>query len=424
MAYEFFLSYARLDDGRQLVEQFWKDLQTRVIEKIGRGRDICFFDRESMPLGSKWREEIELGLRTSKVFVALISPGYIESEYCGKELAAFLRRVEPFEAALRKSGSPPSLIIPLMWTRPVDHLPAVLAARQYDHRALPQSYRDEELSILIDNSRYKDDYKDVITLVAEQIAAVIKKNPMPEASALPRLDGIESAFRSEGTPPPARRGPNNARFVFVAATPEEIAAFRTLQAPAAARLAIREHVEDHYGLEGGYSWRPFLPPEKTMSAGAIARNLAEKLRLHFSEMPVAADLVRRVQDAAAQNNVIAVVVDPCTLELPQYRQWMQDLDAWNTVSCSVVVPWNPQDETVTRFAERLDALIRQSFPARSLNSNPTYFQRIGSLDDMHERMEHVLTELRLNIIRNAEAAQIIDGPLQPPPSISNTSGTV
>jgi len=123
---------------------------------------------------------------------------------------------------------------------------------------------------------------------------------------------------------------------------------------------------------------------------------------------VNATFIGRIKKAASQNNVIAIVVDACTLELPQYRQWMRQLDEWATAHYSVVIPWNPSDATITQFSERLEDLLKASFPARSAFNNPTYYLRIRSLTEMRDRMAAILAELRLKVIDNARAAQLLE----------------
>jgi FxsC-like protein len=428
MAYEFFLSYARLDDQRDKVQEFWRDLHQRVQEKTGISGDISYFDRDSNELGSQWANRIEEGLRTSKVFVLLISPSYLASEYCGKELTIFRRRVDAYVQGLPKGSRAPALILPLMWTRPLGKLPPFLAELQYDHADLPQSYRDEELSVLKENGRYKDDYRDVITHVAERIAVAMTEIPMPPAATVQSLASVPSAIHADRARSETPAGPNNACFVFVAATPAELEQLKRDEeqgkpnaVPAGPRLAIRSD-SAAYGTNGGWWWRPFQPPDTEYSAGRIAQDVSGRLNLRYQEVEVNAGLIERVRKAAAQNNVIAVVVDACTLEHPMYREYMQQLDAWATAQYSVIVPWNRSDDTMTRFSDRLEALLKTAFPARTAFNNPTYFLRIQTLDDMRDKLASILTELRLKVIDNAAAAQLVESVKMP--SVSNMPGSV
>ena len=55
------------------------------------GADPGFMDLSMNP-GSEWRGELLEAVGTCKVFVALLSPSYTASEWCGKEWDAFSRR--------------------------------------------------------------------------------------------------------------------------------------------------------------------------------------------------------------------------------------------------------------------------------------------------------------------------------------------
>jgi FxsC-like protein len=150
--------------------------------------------------------------------------------------------------------------------------------------------------------------------------------------------------------------------------------------------------------------------------------VSNTLKLRFKDFEVNSAMVESVRKAAAQNNVIAVVVDACTLEHPTYREYMQQLDAWATTHYSVIVPWNRRDETMTKFSDRLEALLKTAFPVRTAFNNPTYFLRIQTLEDMRDKLASILTELRLKVIDNAAAAQLVESVKMP--SVSNMPGSV
>ena len=51
-----------------------------------------YIDENKIPLGEKWEEQLPNNIKTSQIFVALISKGYLESPYCRKEEEIALRR--------------------------------------------------------------------------------------------------------------------------------------------------------------------------------------------------------------------------------------------------------------------------------------------------------------------------------------------
>jgi len=94
MPYDFFLSYSRGNSGPQL-KRFFKDLSDVVRQKRGlpQGATVGFFDQNSLERGDEWESEIVDAIQTSKVMVAITSPAYFKSDYCGKELGLFQQRI-------------------------------------------------------------------------------------------------------------------------------------------------------------------------------------------------------------------------------------------------------------------------------------------------------------------------------------------
>jgi hypothetical protein len=118
---------------RGKVLEFVKELNALVQSKCGRSAGECrfFFDEEEIRIGSQWRTELATAVRTSEVMICLISPLYLESEWCGQELTVFVRRTEDWARRPNRRLSSPSFVVPIMWelpnTRP---LPAFLADLQ------------------------------------------------------------------------------------------------------------------------------------------------------------------------------------------------------------------------------------------------------------------------------------------------------
>lgn len=89
-AYDLFVSYARRDncDGQvtALVEQFTTDYRAFA------GRDLrVFFDIVEIKGMDDWRERIQRSLRKSHIFLAVLSPSYLDSPYCRWEWEDYVR---------------------------------------------------------------------------------------------------------------------------------------------------------------------------------------------------------------------------------------------------------------------------------------------------------------------------------------------
>ena len=92
-----FLSYCRRDNlpksegGEGWVTAFERELRQRHQRYSGRELRI-FFDKDDIGPGRDWRRDLGIGLRSSRLFLAFLSPNYIQSENCLWEWEEYLRR--------------------------------------------------------------------------------------------------------------------------------------------------------------------------------------------------------------------------------------------------------------------------------------------------------------------------------------------
>jgi hypothetical protein len=95
----FFFSYAQgdaEDEPRNLVARFFSDLERRTaLRAAADPRDananLGTFDQR-LKQGSDWKRRLAEALKTSHVFVPLLTPLYFKRPNCGRELAAFIKR--------------------------------------------------------------------------------------------------------------------------------------------------------------------------------------------------------------------------------------------------------------------------------------------------------------------------------------------
>jgi hypothetical protein len=121
----FFLSYAHATSGSarpgaaskpdQLAERLFYDLTEHLDQLIAppTGMDIGFMDR-GMWGGTKWPDELADALSTGQVMVALLSPRYLASSWCGKEWYAFRERSARRLPGARTPRSQ-KCVIPVHW---------------------------------------------------------------------------------------------------------------------------------------------------------------------------------------------------------------------------------------------------------------------------------------------------------------------
>jgi hypothetical protein len=119
----FFVSYARVRDLRlptpaadrdEYVLRFFSDLSLNVNELLSPpvGVDPGFMDR-TISGGDRWRSELIEAAMTCQVFVPLLSPSYLRSQWCKRELELFSAR----RVIARDTGAPGhvSAIVPVLW---------------------------------------------------------------------------------------------------------------------------------------------------------------------------------------------------------------------------------------------------------------------------------------------------------------------
>ncbi|WP_374692605.1 tetratricopeptide repeat protein [Accumulibacter sp.] len=90
MPYDLFISYSRRDNRQERV--------TRLVERLGQdfaafaGRPLrAFMDTAEIGGMEDWRHRILQGLRDSRLLLALLSPGYLDSPYCEWEFNEYLK---------------------------------------------------------------------------------------------------------------------------------------------------------------------------------------------------------------------------------------------------------------------------------------------------------------------------------------------
>jgi hypothetical protein len=106
-----FVSYARIDDKAsynrisQLIDGIAATYESATGKTVGVFKDV-----ESIKPGDDWRDRIRLGLSSSSILLAFISPAYLRSPACREELTEFF--------AFLRANSSTRLIIPLMFASP------------------------------------------------------------------------------------------------------------------------------------------------------------------------------------------------------------------------------------------------------------------------------------------------------------------
>jgi hypothetical protein len=112
-SFQGFFSYARhdADTDEKLVEALTKRLEKRVSGKLTNARFSIWRDTNNLRTGDRWDDRIGDAVRTSHVFIILVTPKWSESPYCRKEYQLFRGVEVAFEVG--------EYVAPLL-ARPID----------------------------------------------------------------------------------------------------------------------------------------------------------------------------------------------------------------------------------------------------------------------------------------------------------------
>ncbi|MEA2413655.1 MAG: hypothetical protein QOI58_312 [Thermoanaerobaculia bacterium] len=410
MAFRFFLSYARIPAQRDEVEEFFNDLQDAVAVAIGRdGGDPGYFDSPApkkgeedkrafidveIEAGRMWRTDIEDAIRTSKSMVALLSADYVNSDYCGREFAAFGNRLK--RAKVNRPAS--DLFIPVRWSD-VKSMPDALAEFQNDNSGYPRSYQEYGLLKLKKRQMYADDYHEVVETLAKMIASRTA-GLIPDANAIPALQDTPNAFRlSSGVPEVGPLGPKNAKFVYIVAEPRELENVRKGR--------------EGYDKDGGYFWCPYHPPEKP-SIGEVVGAVAQEMKVRPWELVItsASDLLTKIETAITNKSPVAVLIDPWSLSINRYDSLVRAIGKFAaehpeiSEAAGTFVPWNKAD----RETQDSLAALEQQVDVTFADGRPKYhYPRIGALLDLRSALIEFLQAIRFKVFEKDPTREVQEG---------------
>ena len=107
MSYHIFISYPRIADKRGHVSDIRAHLERELQIKTGDKDLVVFQDRSKLEGGDRWSEKLENELQVADAFLLLLSPLWLTSNWCRKELQVYLSH-----GPAKEIERP---IIPLLW---------------------------------------------------------------------------------------------------------------------------------------------------------------------------------------------------------------------------------------------------------------------------------------------------------------------
>lgn len=194
MAYWFYFSYAR-NDSSSFLKRFFADLNDAVRARSGQSENIGFFD-ERLAAGDEWSSTILNSIQESRILVAMLSPSYINSEYCGKELQVFLTRQEQFNRASGTTGVSGQFILPILWLPLRTQLPPAVARIQYLDPSFPPEYSKSGLLSYVRRraARSRNEYQEMLDVFARRITDLGVASRLPRVPDIRSLEDVPSAF--------------------------------------------------------------------------------------------------------------------------------------------------------------------------------------------------------------------------------------
>jgi FxsC-like protein len=340
----FFLSYHRSDfrpadgsDPDSAVRRFFAGL-CKDVAQFAASSNPGVMDRQS-PVGSPWRDKLAEALACCKVFVPLLSPGYFNSEFCGREWTVFSRRMRMHAA----TGHSEPAIVPVLWTRlQAEDLPPQVSRLNLTSSGFPPAYEQQGMFVLMRLQRYSGAYTKSVLKVAQTIWEVGEAAKLAPCDPI-EIDSVENAF--------ADYQANNTRYrvrVIVAACSIGLVS---------GELSV-SHYDPKFRLSYYYGrkmreWNPY----RNLTTVTPITSFAEDVISGLNHRPVVQALDEPTASPVPMPSV--VLLDPWAAGVPEIANKLREIDYHRP---HVVVPWNEEDEETAREAERLEQNLRQAMP--------------------------------------------------------------
>lgn len=335
-----------------------------------------FMDRQ-IPVGTSWPDHLADALSNCRVFVALFSPAYFTSEYCGKEWAAFRERAKQHLAGTDKYA-----IIPAMWVpMDTDEMPPALHSIQnVQQQGFPPAYVAEGLYGIMKLGRYRDRYKETVLRLANLIkdrAAECALPPGPVAD----LDSLRNPFAE--SPSAAKRHP--VRLTLAAQSIDELPPDR----------------DSYYYGRTAREWTPYRSHDNTTPIGAYAEQIITEL----GHNPTVDSIDEPPGDPGESPAVL--VVDPWATRDPAIRDRLKQIE---DNPANVVAPFNTEDRQTASSAAELATDLTETLPKSiALNGSAKH---VPTLDAFRDALPKAVNEAIKRFFKTTETY-----PPQTPPTM-------
>ncbi len=382
---------------------FLEDLGSQLRRHTGFPEgDLRHLDTGNVEDAGVWSPWSLRAMQKCKVLICLYSKSYFDSLYCGQVLGAFLGRLKAWMEQRFGSNSIPPLIFPVLWEFPAD-LPTILpkAARDiaFAETDFGSLYREKGLSFILRHAKagrneYKQHYDAFLDTFAAILFQAAQSNPLPEDLTVKPLREIPSLFYksvADNQDNYEDEGAEHAKFVFVAARNNEIGSLRS---------------PDAYG-EVSSDWRPFHPLKEYVHDTTYQAAYAANLRP--SSIFLDADFLRLLSLADDRNNIILLLVDPWTVRLESYFQYVKQYDSTELPNSTVLVCWNYDHEDTRKLRSALGENLKKAFKRKFLASPHRLRLEIDSMSRFRNELTEALLFKRSQIVDNTAEPKVAQG---------------
>ncbi|WP_326847192.1 TIR-like protein FxsC [Streptomyces kaniharaensis] len=359
----FFFSYARRDFEAEdaFVDQFFNDLRDvlcRIVEPAVRADELAYRDTEQLRLGDEWAAQLARMLGRSRTMVALYSPAYFDSLYCGKEWTAFRGRIRRHH---EDTGELVPALIPVLW-EPVEpgRLADEVTKIQWAQPDMGDAYARLGLRALLRTGPQSEAYRQVVKVVAERIrdAALRRLGELPEFD----LGAVRGYFPVAPAVQPAPTAGMVRLF---------IAAGKASDAAAEGGF----HAGGWYGARP-WHWAPYHPP--TQPSLAVRAQQVITAAGHTTTLEeIDAGLGEKLDQAREDNQVSVLLVDPWMAGSDRYRSALRGYDDQNHPVTGVMLPSGSGDPAAGPERDALWHGVRGVFRRNWLRrSDPEHLFRV------------------------------------------------
>nr|WP_267912876.1 TIR-like protein FxsC [Streptomyces adelaidensis] len=367
----FFLSYARLDDRAAYVGRFYSDLLKALdLPVTVSARQPTFRDVENIMLGDDWLLELSRAVGSCKAMVALYSPAYFRSQYCGKEWTHFAARVKRYQ---EMTSVQPRALVPVIWEPvPQRRMPAEVKAMQYTEQGLGEDYLKYGLLQLMQSDPGGDAYRHVVAELADRVRRAADPFNLPvDAPPAFDLSTVRGCFPLDEVPELT----GHVR-IFVAACTKS-------------RLPTGRSRVTYYG-EAPWTWAPYSPP-RVPNVVERARRVITGEGHTASVAPVNAQLIRHLNRARQLNQVCVLLVDAWSAREAPYRGALVRYDELYHPTTAVLVPCHEHDresgEDNAALWDAVEEVFQRNWLRRNDPHDPVFWAPVDQhqFDDMLAR---------------------------------------